>query len=108
MMMQGSECFFTFASAPRLWFLVVLDRSKGGRSTVATEAAGWGPEDFLGQRIPDVGRAEDAVIIEAHCRAALAGECRRLETTGRRTRTGSGPSCSCPCPTSGAPWSAAC
>jgi PAS fold len=55
---------------------------------VTTEAAssapaGWGPEEFLGQRVPDVGRPDDAVIVEAYCRAALAGECRRLETTGK-------------------------
>ena len=49
----------------------------------ALRAAGWGPEEFLGQRVPDVGRPDDAVAVEAHCRAALAGECRRLETTGR-------------------------
>jgi PAS domain S-box-containing protein len=107
-----------------LWFLVVLDRSRGevdrdhrgrqqrtrGRGRLpaphpapsrpgparlrpdlriwsatgaALRAAGWGPEEFLGQRVPDVGRPDDAVIVEAYCRAALAGECRRLETTGK-------------------------
>ena len=107
-----------------MWFLVVLDRSRGevdrdhrGASSApageagfrlltqhlpdlallafdldlriwsatgaALRAAGWGPEEFLGQRVPDVGRPDDAVIVEAYCRAALAGECRQLETTGK-------------------------
>jgi signal transduction histidine kinase len=37
----------------------------------ALRARGWGPEDFLGKRVPDVGRPDDAAIVEAHCRAAL-------------------------------------
>ena len=75
---------------------------------MATEAAGWGPEDFLGQRIPDVGRAEGAVIVEAHCRAALADECRRLGTTGKTCPHRLWAELFVPCPTSGAPWPAAC
>jgi PAS domain S-box-containing protein len=60
-----------------------LDLRIWSATGAALRAAGWGPEEFLGQRVPDVGRPDDAVIVEAYCRAALAGECRQLETTGK-------------------------
>jgi hypothetical protein len=83
----------------------------GGEVDVATEAAssapaGWGPEEFLGKRVPDVGRPDDAVIVEAHCRAALAGECRRLETTGRTYPYRLWAKLFVPCPTRVGRWSA--
>ena len=50
----------------------------------ALRARGWTPGDFVGKRVPAVGRPADAAIIEAYCLAALDGECRRLETTGNK------------------------
>jgi PAS domain S-box-containing protein len=50
----------------------------------AIRARGWTPAAFVGRRVPDIGRSDDAAVVEAHCRAALAGECRRLETTGNK------------------------
>jgi PAS domain S-box-containing protein len=47
-------------------------------------ARGWTPEHFLGRKVPEVGRPDDAAVTEAHCRAALRGECRRLETAGNK------------------------
>jgi PAS domain S-box-containing protein len=50
----------------------------------AIRARGWTAGDFVGKRVPAVGRPDDADVVEASCRAALAGECRRLETTGNK------------------------
>jgi PAS domain S-box-containing protein len=50
----------------------------------ALRARGWTPGHFVGKRVPDVGRPADAAVTEAHCRAALRGECRRLATTGQK------------------------
>jgi PAS domain-containing protein len=49
----------------------------------ALRARGWTPGHFVGRTVPEVGRPADAVITEAHCRAALRGECRRLDTSGK-------------------------
>jgi PAS domain S-box-containing protein len=49
----------------------------------ALRARGWTPGHFVGKRVPDVGRPADAAVTEAHCGAALRGQCRRLVTTGR-------------------------
>jgi signal transduction histidine kinase len=38
----------------------------------------------VGKRVPAVGRPDAAAVVEAYCRAALEGECRRLETTGNK------------------------
>jgi PAS domain S-box-containing protein len=48
----------------------------------ALRARGWTPGQFVGKTVPAAGRPDDAAITEAYCRAALRGECRRLETTG--------------------------
>ena len=48
----------------------------------ALRARGWTPGHFVGKRVPGVGRPADAAVTEAHCRAALRGQCRRLVTTG--------------------------
>jgi PAS domain S-box-containing protein len=50
----------------------------------AIRARGWSAGDLVGKRVPAVGRPDDAAVVEAHCRAALEGECRRLETTGNK------------------------
>jgi PAS domain S-box-containing protein len=50
----------------------------------AIRARGWTAADFVGKRVPAVGRPDDAAVTEAYCRAALGGECRRLETTGNK------------------------
>jgi PAS domain S-box-containing protein len=50
----------------------------------AIRARGWTSGDFVGKRVPAVGRPDDAAVTEAYCRAALGGECRRLETTGNK------------------------
>ena len=49
----------------------------------ALRARGWTPGHFVGKTVPEVGRPADAAITEAYCRAALRGECRRLDTTGK-------------------------
>jgi PAS domain S-box-containing protein len=49
----------------------------------ALRARGWTPGHFVGKRVPDIGRPADAAVTEAHCRAALRGQCRRLVTTGK-------------------------
>jgi two-component system sensor histidine kinase UhpB len=48
----------------------------------ALRARGWTAAQFLGRKVPEVGRPDDAAITEASCRAALRGEVRRFETTG--------------------------
>jgi PAS domain S-box-containing protein len=48
----------------------------------ALRARGWTASQFLGRRMPEVGRPDDAAITEASCRAALRGEIRRFETHG--------------------------
>ena len=50
----------------------------------AIRARGWTAGDFVGRKVPEVGRPADAAITEAYCLAALRGECRRLETTGNK------------------------
>jgi PAS domain S-box-containing protein len=50
----------------------------------AIRARGWTPGHFVGKTVPEVGRPADAAITEAYCRAALAGGCRRLDTTGNK------------------------
>jgi PAS domain S-box-containing protein len=47
-------------------------------------ARGWTPDQFLGRKLPEVGRPDDAEITEVYCRAALRGQCRRLETIGNK------------------------
>jgi PAS domain S-box-containing protein len=49
----------------------------------ALRARGWTPGHFVGRTVPEVGRPADAAITEAYCRAALRGECRRLDTSGK-------------------------
>ena len=49
----------------------------------ALRARGWTPGHFVGKTVPEVGRPADAAITEAYCRAALRGECRRLDTSGK-------------------------
>jgi two-component system sensor histidine kinase UhpB len=44
----------------------------------------WSSDQFVGRKVPEVGRPDDATVVEAHCRAALRGEIRRLETTGNK------------------------
>jgi PAS domain S-box-containing protein len=48
----------------------------------ALRARGWTAGQFLGRKVPEVGRPDDAAITEASCRAALRGEVSRFETTG--------------------------
>jgi PAS domain S-box-containing protein len=48
----------------------------------ALRARGWTASQFLGRKVPAVGRPDDAAITEASCRAALRGEIRRFETQG--------------------------
>jgi PAS domain S-box-containing protein len=48
----------------------------------ALRARGWTAGHFLGRKVPEVGRPDDAAITEASCRAALRGEIRRFETSG--------------------------
>jgi PAS domain S-box-containing protein len=48
----------------------------------ALAARGWTAGQFLGRKVPEVGRPDDAAITEASCRAALRGEIRRFETNG--------------------------
>jgi PAS domain S-box-containing protein len=48
----------------------------------ALRAWGWTGGQFLGRKVPEVGRPDDAAITEASCRAALRGEVSRFETTG--------------------------
>ena len=48
----------------------------------ALKARGWTAAQFLGRKVPDVGRPDDAAVTEASCRAALRGEIRRFETNG--------------------------
>ena len=48
----------------------------------ALRARGWTAGQFLGRKVPEVGRPADAAITEASCRAALRGEVSRFETTG--------------------------
>lgn len=48
----------------------------------ALRAWGWTAGQFLGRKVPEVGRPDDAAITEASCRAALRGEVSRFETTG--------------------------
>jgi PAS domain S-box-containing protein len=48
----------------------------------ALRSRGWRPRQFLGRKVPEVGRPDDAAITEAFCRAALAGAVHRFETTG--------------------------
>jgi PAS domain S-box-containing protein len=48
----------------------------------ALKARGWTAAQFLGRKVPEVGRPDDAAITEASCRAALRGEIRRFETNG--------------------------
>jgi PAS domain S-box-containing protein len=48
----------------------------------ALRAWGWTAGQFLGRKVPEVGRPDDAAITEASCRAALGGEVSRFETTG--------------------------
>jgi PAS domain S-box-containing protein len=68
--------------------LVLLAFDPRLRIWAATGAAirtrGWTAADFVGKPVPAVGRPDDAAIVEAYCRAALAGECRRMETTGNK------------------------
>jgi len=47
-------------------------------------ACGFTPGHFIGKTVPEFGRPDDAATAEAYCRAALRGECRRLETTGNK------------------------
>jgi PAS domain S-box-containing protein len=49
----------------------------------ALRSRGWTPGHFVGKTVPEAGRPADAAITEAHCRAALRGECRRLDTSGK-------------------------
>jgi PAS domain S-box-containing protein len=49
----------------------------------ALRARGWTSGHFVGRTVPEVGRPADAAITEAYCRAALRGECRRLDTSGK-------------------------
>jgi PAS domain S-box-containing protein len=48
----------------------------------ALKARGWTAAQFLGRKVPEVGRPDDAAVTEASCRAALRGEIRRFETNG--------------------------
>jgi PAS domain S-box-containing protein len=48
----------------------------------ALKARGWTAAQFLGRKVPAVGRPDDAAITEASCKAALRGEIRRFETNG--------------------------
>jgi PAS domain S-box-containing protein len=50
----------------------------------ALRARGWTAGNFVGKRVPEVGRPADAAVTEAYCLAALDGECRRLETNGSK------------------------
>jgi PAS domain S-box-containing protein len=50
----------------------------------ALRSRGWRADQFVGRRVPEVGRPDDADVTEAYCRSALRGECRRLETTGNK------------------------
>jgi PAS domain S-box-containing protein len=43
---------------------------------------GWGPEDFLGLRLPEIAGSSQPEAIEACARAALGGECTELEMNG--------------------------
>jgi PAS domain S-box-containing protein len=49
----------------------------------ALAARGWTSAQFVGKKVPEVGRRADAAITEACCRAALRGQARRLTTTGK-------------------------
>ena len=53
----------------------------------ALRSRGWRPGQFLGRRVPEVGRPDDAAITEAFCRAALSGAVHRFETTGNLDRS---------------------
>ena len=68
--------------------LILLAFDPGLRIWAATGAAlrarGWTAEDFVGRKVPEVGRPADAAITRGYCLAALRGECRRLETTGNK------------------------
>jgi PAS domain-containing protein len=88
---------FAFDSDLRIW----------SATGAALRAAGWGPEEFLGRRVPDVGRSDDADVVEACCRPRWPVSAAGSRRSGRRTHTGSGRSCSCPCPTNGGRCSAA-
>ena len=43
---------------------------------------GWGPEDFVGLRLPEIAGSSQPEAIEACARAALGGECTELEING--------------------------
>jgi PAS fold len=73
----------------------------------ALRARGWTPGHFVGKTVPEVGRPADAAIAEAYCRAALRGECRRLDTSGKTDPNRLWTTPSSPFPTRGARRSAA-
>jgi PAS fold len=91
--------------------LVVLAFDPDLRIWAATGAAirarGWVPGDFVGRKVPEVGRPADAGITEAYCLAALEGGAAGSRRPGTSSRPGRGRSCSCPCPRNAGPWSAA-
>jgi PAS domain S-box-containing protein len=68
--------------------LIILAFDPGLEIWAATggglRARGWRSEQFVGRKVPEVGRPDDAATAETYCRAALRGECRRLETTGNK------------------------
>ena len=70
-MIRWYESFFTVASAPRLWFLVVLDRSRGRPSVTAEAAAAEHRRRLRGQAGAGRRAPDDAAVSEAYCRAAL-------------------------------------
>jgi PAS domain S-box-containing protein len=68
--------------------LIILAFDPGLEIWAATggglRARGWTSEQFVGRKVPEVGRPDDAATTETYCRAALRGERRRLETTGNK------------------------
>ena len=80
-MIRWYESFFAVASAPRLWFLVVLDRSRG-RPSVTAEAASRAPAgDFVGRRVPAVAPGR-----RRRHRGLLPGRARRRPLPAARPR----------------------
>jgi PAS domain S-box-containing protein len=68
---------------PDIIILAFDDRLEIWAATgTALRARGWTAGQFLGRKVPEVGRPDDAAITEASCRAALRGEVSRFETTG--------------------------
>ncbi|HZA84754.1 MAG TPA: PAS domain S-box protein [Actinomycetes bacterium] len=68
--------------------LIILAFDPGLEIWAATggglRARGWTSEQFVGRKVPEVGRPDESATTETFCRAALRGEVRRLETTGNK------------------------